>query len=50
MKELEKRIEELKAKSIKEGNQTDNQRIKDYNYGKYMAYNNILLILSDIEG
>lgn len=50
MKELEKRIEELKAYAIKEGKASNNKHIKDYEYGKYMAYNNVLLILSDLEG
>ena len=50
MKELEKRIEELKAKAIQEGKNSDNTHIKDYSFGKCMAYNDILIILADMEG
>ena len=50
MKELIKRIEELKQYAIKEGKNSNNRHIKDYEYGKYMAYNNILIMLDEIEG
>ena len=50
MQELEKIIEALKYKAIMEGKETKNRHIKDYDYGKVMAYNDILNILEDLEG
>lgn len=49
MKDLEKIIEGLIEKAKEDGKKSDNIHIKDYNYGKVMAYHDILIIMSDLE-
>ena len=44
---LIKLLEELKAQAIEDGKRTNEKSIKDLNFGKWLAYNNIIVSINN---
>lgn len=45
--QLTKIIEELKAKAIKRGKDSEDKNLKAMYYGKALAYSNVLIIMNE---
>ena len=45
--QLIKLLEKLKAQAIEAGKRTNDKSIKDLNFGKWLAYNNIIVLANN---
>lgn len=45
--QLNKLLEKLKAQAIEDGKSSKEKSIKDLNYGKWLAYNNIITLINN---
>ena len=46
--QLTKIIEELKAKAIKRGKDSEDKSLKAMHYGKALAYSNVLIVMEEL--